>query len=206
MPVSETAARTRSRASLLLIFSLFAAPVMLAWLLFFVFPEWVPTSTSNHGELIQPARPLPAFQLESLSGDAVNESSLQGKWTFVYLHQGACDEACIQQLYKVRQVRLTQGKNIDRLQRLMLWEASGVEESVRRELQQHFPGQAIAIVPDVDLPLLKTFDLSESSPFISGGVYLVDPLGNLMMKYALDQEPRGMIKDLERLLKYSALR
>jgi cytochrome oxidase Cu insertion factor (SCO1/SenC/PrrC family) len=206
MPVSETAARTRSRASLLLIFSLFAAPVVLAWLLFFVFPEWVPTSTSNHGELIQPARPLPAFQLESLSGDAINEGFLQGKWTFVYLHQGACDEACIQQLYKVRQVRLTQGKNIDRLQRLMLWEAAGVDESVRRELQEHFPGQVIAVVPDADLALIETFAVSESSPFIAGGVYLVDPMGNLMMKYALDQEPRGMIKDLERLLKYSALR
>ena len=206
MPVSETAARTRSRASLLLIFALFAAPVVLAWLLFFVFPDWVPTSTSNHGELIQPPRPLPAFQLESLSGGAVNEGFLQGKWTFIYPHQGACDEGCIQQLFKVRQVRLTQGKNIDRLQRLMLWDASGVEESVRRELQEHFPGQVIAIVPDADLPLLNAFGVGGSSPFIAGGVYLVDPLGNLMMKYALDQEPRGMIKDLERLLKYSALR
>ncbi len=200
---NDTAARTRSRASLLLIFSLFAAPVAIAWLLFFVFPGWMPTTTSNHGELVEPARPLPAFRLKTLSGEDLTDSFLQGKWTFLYLHRGPCDDACIQQLYKVRQVRLTQGKNIDRLQRLMLWEAAGVDAPTRQELQQHFPGQVIALLPDSGIPLLDT--IAGPVPFDFDGVYLVDPLGNLMMRYVPDQAPRGIIKDLERLLKYSGL-
>jgi len=193
--VPDTAARTRSRASLLLVFALFAAPVVLAWLLFFVFPDWVPTSTVNNGTLIKPVRPLPAFALTTVSGDSVDAGFLQGKWTFIYLHQGACDRDCVEQLYKVRQVRLTQGKNIDRLQRLMLWDAAGVDEAARNQLQQHFPGQVIVPV----------FNVDGKPPLVAERIYLVDPVGNLMMMYAPGDEPRGMVKDLERLLKYSGL-
>jgi len=205
MLVIDATARARSRASLLLVFALFAAPVVSAWLLFFVFPDWVPTVTTNHGELIQPVRPLPAFQLAGLSGGEVDDSFLQGKWTFIYLHRGRCDKDCIQQLYKIRQVRLTQGKNIGRLQRLMLWEAGAVDTAARQELQRHFPGQTIALLPNVDVPPIQLFSVDASSPFDSDSIYLVDPAGNLMMRYAPDQEPRGMIEDLERLLKYSGL-
>lgn len=202
---SDAAARTRARASLLIIFGMFAAPVVLAWLLFFGFPEWVPTATTNHGMLIKPFRPLPAFQLQSLSGDNIDASFLQGKWTFIYLHEGACDNSCVQQLYKMRQVRLTQGKNIDRLQRLMLWEAGGVEEGRRNELQQHFPGQVTVVLPGGDGELLGAFDADGRAPLGQERIYLADPLGNLMMLYEPGSEPRGMIKDLERLLKYSGL-
>jgi cytochrome oxidase Cu insertion factor (SCO1/SenC/PrrC family) len=202
---TEAASRTRNRASMLLIFGLFAAPVVLAWLVFFVFPEWAPTATSNHGTLVKPVRPLPGFQLATVSGKPVDEQFLKGEWTFVYVHRGACESDCVQQLYKIRQVRLTQGKNIDRLQRLMLWDAADVETARRDELQQHFPGQVIAILPDQADPLLKVFDVDGQAPLAGQRVYLVDPLGNLMMFYAPDAEPRGMIKDLERLLKYSGL-
>lgn len=198
--------RRRNRASLLLIFALFAAPVVTAWLLFFVFPDWVPTSSSNHGTLVEPVRLLPPFHLPALSADAVESEVLQGKWTFVYIHRGACGNACIQQLYRMRQLRLTQGKNIDRLQRLMLWDAGGVEKAQRDELQQHFPGQVTAILSgDTATPLLAAFDVDAQPPLTSGRLYLVDPLGNLMMMYGADNEPRGIIKDLERLLKYSGL-
>jgi hypothetical protein len=179
--------------------------VVLAWLLFFGFPEWVPTTTTNHGTLIKPIRLLPAFQLQSLAGEDVDAGFLQGKWTFIYLHKGACDTSCVQQLYKVRQVRLTQGKNIDRLQRLMLWQAAGVGKDRRDELQQHFPGQMTAILPGDESPLLEAFNVDGQAPLGLERLYLVDPLGNLMMLYEPDSEPRGMIKDLERLLKYSGL-
>jgi len=202
---TDVAARRRTRASMLLVFALFAAPVVVAWVLFFVFPEWVPTSTSNHGTLIKPIRPLPAFQLATVNGNGVNADYLQGEWTFVYLHQGACENDCVQQLYKMRQVRLTQGKNIDRLQRLMLWDAGGVEATHRDELQRHFPGQVIAILSPDATSLVATFQVDGQAPLTGERLYLVDPLGNLMMMYGPDDEPRGIIKDLERLLKYSGL-
>jgi cytochrome oxidase Cu insertion factor (SCO1/SenC/PrrC family) len=201
----DAGARARARASLLIIFALFAAPVVLAWLLFFVFPEWVPKTTTNNGVLIEPIRPLPAFQLQSVSAKRVDANLLQGKWTLVYLHKGACDTVCVEQLYKVRQVRLSQGKNIDRLQRLMLWQAEGVDEARRNELQQHFPGQLIVLLAGDAERLLEVFDVDGRTPMGQERIYLVDPLGNLMMLYEPGSEPRGMIRDLERLLKYSGL-
>jgi hypothetical protein len=200
------APRTRSRLSLLLLLGVFGAPVVLAWLAFYVFPDWRPAGTSNHGQLIAPLRPLPAFEFETLSGDRIDETFLRGKWTLVYLAQGACAEPCVRQLYNLRQVRLAQGKNIDRIQRLMLWERAVLRPGQRAELAEHFPGQVMAALPDrVPAELLETFALDEQDPMRAGRVYLVDPLGNLMMSYQPEDKPRGMIKDLERLLKYSGL-
>jgi cytochrome oxidase Cu insertion factor (SCO1/SenC/PrrC family) len=196
--------RRRSRLALVSVCMLFVAPVAIAWLLFFVFPDWIPSATSNYGQLVEPARPLPPFALETQAGEGVDASYLQGKWTFVYLHAGACDSDCVQALYKVRQLRLAQGKDIDRLQRLMLWQADAVHEASRRELQAHFPGQVIGLL-DGDPGLAAAFQPMAGQAFESGGVFLVDPAGNLMMFYARDAEPGGIIKDLHRLLKYSGL-
>jgi cytochrome oxidase Cu insertion factor (SCO1/SenC/PrrC family) len=200
------ASRTRSRLSLLLLLALFASPVVLAWLALYVFPEWQPARTVNHGQLIKPLRPFPAVRMQAISGDTIDETYLRGKWTLVYLRQGPCAEQCVRQLYNLRQVRLAQGKNIDRVQRLMLWDAVGVGPEQRAELADHFPGQAIAVPTDrAAAVVLELFALDEQDPMRAGRVYLIDPLGNLMMSYGPGDEPRGMIEDLERLLKYSGL-
>jgi len=205
--MSEKISRTRSRTVLVTVLLVFAAPVILAWLVFFVFPEYRPTATMNHGQLVTPVRPLPAFSLRDGQGAPIDQTYLRGKWTYVYLADGVCDQPCVQQLYKIRQVRLTQGKNIDRLQRLFLWNVDGVSEAQRTELARHFPG--LAIIPlEQGQPsgLVEVFDLGDGAPPLAAGrVYLVDPLGNLMMRYEADAEPRGIIKDIERLLKYSGL-
>ena len=175
------------------------------WLVVSVFPEWAPKGRVNHGELITPLRPMPSFQLQALSGDPLDETFFRGKWTIVYLAHGSCDRNCVEQLYTIRQVRLAQGKNIDRLQRLMLWQDEGISAEQRSELQEHFPGQVIVPLSAQESPaLLKEFALDGREPLRAGRIYLVDPLGHLMMSYEPEDEPRGMIKDLERLLKYSS--
>jgi cytochrome oxidase Cu insertion factor (SCO1/SenC/PrrC family) len=194
----------RSRVSLLIVLGLFAAPVLIAWSLFYVFPEWMPSGTINHGDLVEPARPLPDFSMDAFSGDTVDQTYLRGKWNYVYLHAGDCDSNCVQQLYKVRQLRLAHGKNIDRIQRLMLWRADNVTAEARAELQSHFPGQVILMVPE-NSQLVAAFSTDTADPLLAGRIYLVDPLGNLMMIYQPEAEPRGIIKDMHRLLKYSGL-
>jgi hypothetical protein len=134
----------------------------------------------------------------------IDEIFFRGKWTILYLANGACERPCVEQLYNIRQIRLAQGKNIDRLRRLMLWNVNGVSEAQRKELQEHFPGQVIVPAGD-EKALLQAFVLDEQDPLTADRIYLVDPLGNLMMKYEPGKEPRGMIKDLEKLLKYSGL-
>lgn len=198
--------RTRSRASLLLIISLFAAPVILAWGVFYLFPDLMEGETVNHGALVSPVRALPAFTAVTGEGKTIDETFLRGKWTFIYLAQGVCDEQCVQQLYNIRQARLTQGKNIDRLQRLMFWRTEGVDDTQQAELQTHFPGQDLVSLTAAEaVTMAGVFRLDEQDPFTAGRIYLVDPLGNLMMYYELGDEPRGIVKDLQRLLKYSGL-
>lgn len=200
------AARTRSRIALIIIMGLFLAPVVLAWLVFFVFPQWRPTATINHGELVTPVRPLPAFSLQAADGRPIDETILRGKWTLVYLQQGDCDESCLERLVTIRQVRLAQGKNIDRLQRLLFWRGAAAGRGAVSALQKTFPGLVILeLPPDASPVIQKVFQLDDANPFNANSFYLVDPMGNVMMRYPPGIPPEGAIKDLERLLKYSGL-
>jgi hypothetical protein len=193
--------QTRSRLTLLLVFGLFAAPVVFAWLAFFVFEDWRPSGTSNHGELIEPPVLLRFAPLPVVEGAPLDEAFLQGKWTYVLWAGAACGKPCHEQLYLMRQLRLAQGKNIDRIQRLLL--VQGMDEAGRQELQAHYPGLVIAHGSAAELRgLASQFQPQQAAPE-AGRLYLVDPMGNLMMHYAPGDEPKGIVKDLERLLKIS---
>ncbi|MCO6413169.1 MAG: hypothetical protein J5I92_10530 [Thiogranum sp.] len=202
----DTAPVGRSRLALVLLFAIFAAPVILAWLVFYVFPEWQPSGTTNHGQLVEPVRPLPGFELETVADGTIDETFLRGKWTLVYWSGGACDDDCMQQLFTLRQVRLAQGKNIDRLQRLMLWAERDGTGGGTDTVQQHYPGLVIAPVTAAEhSQLLEVFALDDADVLTARRAYLVDPLGNLMMLWQPGDDPAGIIKDLEKLLKWSGL-
>jgi cytochrome oxidase Cu insertion factor (SCO1/SenC/PrrC family) len=174
---------------LVLILAFFALPLVVAWVLNFN-GDFVPGATTNNGMLVQPVRPVTAVDLFDARGGAVDAKYFIGKWTMLYRHSGACDDVCQKTLYTVRQVRLTQGKNIDRIQRLLLLEGASMPAWVATAAEQ-FPGMDIA---------LATNGAAADAFGVAGRIYLIDPLGNLMMEYALDAEPRGMTKDLQRLL------
>jgi hypothetical protein len=181
----------RTRLTLVLILVLFATPLIIAWVLNFS-GDFTPGATTNHGALVQPVRPVQATNWVDLHGVPVDPALFEHHWTLVYRLAGPCDEACLKALYVLRQVRLAQGKNIDRVQRLLLLEGAPNPEW-SAEIQAHYPGLMI-VRPDAGTAL--------EFP-VPGRIYLVDPLGNLMMEYAPDADPRGMIKDLERLLRIS---
>jgi cytochrome oxidase Cu insertion factor (SCO1/SenC/PrrC family) len=114
---------------------------------------------------------------------------LRGKWVLVTFDAGACDAYCERKLYVMRQVRRAQGKDMDRIERL--W-----------------------VLTDAGKPRADVLAASEGTRVSSNGnygfpgnpadhIYLVDPLGNLMMRFPRDPDPSRMIKDLQRLMKYS---
>lgn len=190
-PVAQANVK-RTRLTLVLIFALFALPFVLAWVLNF-FSDFTPGSTVNHGTLIQPVRPVSAQGLVDAQGAPLDAGYFKGEWVMLYRQAGDCGDACHQALYVLRQVRLAQGKNIDRVKRLLLLDGMAMP-AWAGELAQHYPG--------LDIARATTPESSAAFP-AAGRIYLVDPLGNLMMEYALDADPRGMIKDLERLLRIS---
>ena len=167
-----------ARAKLLLVFLACAAPFALAWAAWYF--GWAPGAAGNYGELIPP---------RSVSGAPL--PALRGKWVMVTFDSAACDAYCEKKLYYMRQVRRAQGKEQGRIERLWVITDTGAP---RAEL----------------LAAIEGTHLSRSSPGEFPGetrdhIYLVDPLGNLMMRFPRDPDPSKMLKDLQRLLKYSGI-
>ncbi len=195
-----------SRQALILVGLLFLAPVIVAWLMFVSAEHgWRASGTTNHGTLIAPPRPLslPAG-LVGTTGAPFRQDFLGGKWTLLYIGDSACTETCRKMLYTLRQVRLAQGENIRRVQRLFL--ATGAATPGLRAVLADYPDLAVAIVSQAQAQAIAPQFSVDGTPMEGANrVYLVDPLGNLMMYYRPDTDPRGIIQDLQRLLKYSGL-
>ena len=139
---------------------------------------WRSGATSNYGELLAP-KPVSASALEPL----------RGKWVLVTFDSAACDAYCEKKLYIVRQVRRAQGKDMDRVERL--W-ALTEGTKPRSELLAAIEGTRLADLASAGFPGSAV-----------DHIYVIDPLGNLMMRYPRDPDPSKMIKDLQRLLKYA---
>lgn len=192
-------ARRRARLTLLLLVLVCSLPVIASYLAFYV---WQPDGRVNHGELITPAA-LPATTLAGLDGQpALTRQALEGRWTLVYAGAGRCEPVCEASLHAMRQARLAQGKEQARVTKLWLLDGEG-------------PPVATQISGQSDLRLARAgADWLAQLPGAAQGryVYLVDPRGNVMMRFdpAVPEQDateaiRGMVKDLQRLLKYSAL-
>jgi len=177
----------------LLILALCAAPVVAAWLAYFVSP---PASRTNHGELIEAHR-LSDPPLERVGGGAFRLSSLRGKWLLVQLDGGACDAACRGKLLYMRQLRLTQGKEMDRVERVWLvTDAAPVDAALAGE----FPGTVT--VRAAAGALAREFPAAGDP---KDYIYVVDPLGNVMLRWSRSLDPDGMKRDLSRLLRASRI-
>jgi len=189
----SSAVPKRSNATLWVIIALAAAPVAASYLVYYF---WPPTRTVNYGELIE-TRPLPDPQLTLADGTAFRLSRLRGKWVLVSLDSGRCDERCDRKLLYMRQLRLTQGKDMERVERAWLISDDAVP---RPDAVAPYPGTWV--VRAAGAGLLESFP-AQGAP--SDHIYVIDPLGNLMMRFPRDPEPGRMIKDLSRLLKASRI-
>ena len=193
----------RKQAILILLLAVFALPPLLSWLLFNYTNLGRGSGTGAHGTLVVPPRPVPDWPLENPAAHAVTDS-LHGKWTLVYLLHGKCAEPCLENLYRMRQLRLTTGKYAQRVQRVVMVVNNDRQALAQAQLSD-YPGQYVLYPQGIDADgLLTLFRLTpDDRPFTAGRLYLIDPLGNLMMAYPAATAPAGIIKDLKRLLKYA---
>ena len=189
----------RQRLFLLLIIACFALPLVTAWLLV---DRWRPAGSVQHGELLDPAHPLD-LRFDLVAGSRVDNATLRGRWVLVYLGSAEqCDLHCQTALYDIRQVRLALGKDISRVVTLLLLDAipeKGLRQWLATEHATMLLGLADAKTRN-SLP--ETFDQSGLS---GDWIYLLDPLGNLLMRYPVTVDPSGILKDLRRLLRLSEI-
>lgn len=181
------------RNKLLFLIGIFVVPVVAAYISYF---GMRPAGHSNYGELIQ-VTPLQHTAGAALDGTAMDLEALQGKWVMVHVGPSDCDAACARQLYLMRQTRIAQGKEQSRIERLwVLTDAGGVAPAL---LQEH-PG--LYVWRPADAAFAAQFPAAQSP---AEHIYLVDPLGNLMLRFPGQPDPKLMLKDLKLLLKASQI-
>ena len=182
-----------SRIKFLMMLGVFAVPMVAAWLAYF---GWHPDSRKNYGELL-PVTPLQHTAGALLNGESFKLDQMQGKWVMVYVGSAACNEACAKQLYYMRQTRIAQGKDQDRIERLWVLTDAGAPEPAL--LNAH---AGLRVWRAGDEAFVRQFPMQHEG---ATHVYLVDPLGNLMLRFPEQADPKGMIKDLKLLLKASQI-
>ena len=195
-----TAPARRKPWPVILLALLFIGPLAAAWIVYFAAPDWRPSGQANYGELIDPPVSLPDLALIGPDGQPLGDAPLRQRWTLIYVDDSGCGESCRQTLFDTYQVRYLLHRDLDRVRRILLY--TGAPPDPAFVAEQH-PDLLVADATGGDAPALIA---SLPAPAVPGdAVYLVDPLGNLMMRYPPDADPSGMLKDLKKLLKYSKI-
>lgn len=191
----------RGRLVFLAIFMFFAIPLVAAWWLFLHTEPGRPWATSNKGDLISPARPLQNFApIRNRTGGDYTLDDLRGKWTLVFVPPAGCDETCKKNIYHMRQVWAALGRDADRVQRLLVFRKHEQFDELSGFLENY---PRMQVVFDAGNRLIGQIPFSEAA--LDRNIYLVDPLGNLMMAFPQTLDPRDMLQDLKKLLKISTI-
>lgn len=209
MSIASEEARLRARnlRTLAALAGLFLLPLLASFWLYYG-TAWRPAGHVNHGELIEPPRPLPELALpfaapggatagrRKLPGTAA--TLFRGTWTLVYIGNGRCDADCSRTLEVMRKTHLALGEDMTRVTPVYLVAADCCAADLAR-----------------DRPALLVLDATGRggaralAKFPATGrahsVYVVDPLGNLMMRYDVRRDPRGLLLDLKKLLRLSQI-
>jgi len=191
--------RTRAgRWKMLAVLLVCASPVIASYFTYYVIR---PEGRRNHGELIQPQRTFPAMEVSKLNGEKVALNSLKGQWLLVSVADATCNEACQKHLYFQRQLRESLGKEKDRIE--WVWLVTGdspVDEKLMPALSQ-------ATVLRVSSQSISEWLQPSAGRQLSEHLYVVDPMGNWMMRFppGIDLAAAAKAKkDLDKLLRASA--
>lgn len=178
----------KARLTLVALIAVCVLPVAASYLAFYV---WPPSGRSNYGALVTPTL-LPEGALATPGGGAFARDDVKGFWTYVVVAPAACNAPCQQALYFTRQVRTAQAQEAGRVARVWLLSDGGVPDAAL--LAEH---------PELMVARADGRWLEQLDGKAVAQVWLADPRGQVMMRYPVELDPKGMIKDLARLLKYS---
>jgi hypothetical protein len=191
--MSDEKRKPSGRTSLVLVAVVCVAPFVASFIAYFL---WQPSGRVNYGELV-PATQLTWPVLRDIAGVPFDVTRLRGKWVYLTVDSGACDEQCRSKLWKMRQVRRTQGKHMERIERLWLIDDDAAPDGAL--LKEH---DGTWVVHAAGSALLAQLPAAVAR---KDHIYLLDPLGNLVLRYPRDADPSRMRKDIERLLKVSRI-
>ncbi|MBB2927359.1 SCO family protein [Paraburkholderia silvatlantica] len=191
-------AKRRGRWTLLIIALICGAPIAISYFTYYVIKP--KGGTTSYGALIEPQRPIPgALMVTGEDGHEVPLASLKGRWLMISANGGDCDEACATKLYFMRQVRATQGPERERI--VTVWlrtDDAGVPAKVKGAYADTRMLRADPVAVAAWLPATPTTKDTDH-------IYLVDPNGNLMMRFPAHADPSKIKQDVTKLLKWSRI-
>lgn len=195
--LSPVEVKKKTYWTLFLVIAACAAPVILSYLTYYVIK---PQTRTNYGDLIDPrAYPIPDLGSVNLEGQPASLQQFHGKWILLQVDGASCDEACKQKLYYMRQLRLTQGKEMDRIERVWLvTDAAPLDIGL---MKQYDGTHLLRVDPQKLAAWLPIVEGTKASDHL----YMIDPLGNLMMRFPKDPDANKIKKDITRLLKASGI-
>ena len=201
--MTETTTKPRkSKSGLIIVVALiaiFALPEIIAVSLQAM--KWRPKSTTNRGELVQPPRAIKDFEFQTIDNKTVKFSEFRKKWIMVFFADSVCNDLCLKNIYLMRQVQTALGKEQDRVQRVFVPNGQIAPETLKIMLKE-YPGMTVLAGSQQNVDALSLqFVLPGMTTVDTQRIYLVDPLGNLMMSYR--DNPKGMLKDMVHLMKIS---
>ena len=183
----------QGRLQFMLVAALFLGPLVVAMVLYYSDFDWRPSGYSNHGDLLLPVENVIEPPVESATAEALQEI-----WSLVYVSAEPCgaDSTCRERLYTIRQARLMLGKNMDRLQRVFLGSGQALDP-------EYLAAEQGGLVVLQDAALTGTLLGATPDGSAADGYYLLDPLGNLVIYFAPDINPRDVVSDIKHLLSLS---
>lgn len=197
-----------------IIFLIFLIPFLLAK--FFISDKNIHYKTTNYGYLIQPPIDITELKLYNAKGQLldnkvykryrrVSATRTTGKWLLLTINtKTTCDIKCAESLYKIRQIRIATGKNQDRIQRAILTFNNGPHPKLKEILRGPYRG-TYDLSTNYRAFAKHVARIKSANKTKNASIYLVDPLGNMMMLYGPDAKPMKLLKDLNKLLKVSQI-
>jgi len=187
---------TRQQIYLLAIFTLFSLPMLIAWVVYQGAGTRWSLASKYHGVLIRPPRPVSVVGLRDLQGHPIETRFVQRHWILMYVAEAPCGDGCRQALDTMRRVRLALGEDMKRVRRVYI--------SAARPGGGGLPAESAGLRVIQAAPQWLSNFLSETGKRVpSGRIYVIDPQSLQMMFYPSAADPKGILKDLERLLKLS---
>ncbi len=192
--------RTRmGRFKMLMVLLVCAAPVIASYFTYFVIR---PEGRTNYGTLVLPTRTLTdALALRTLEGEPVAAKSLKGQWLLVAVGPSVCDEACDKRLFMQRQLREMLGRDRDRLDRVWLITDGRPPAAVLRASAEAPPPLTMLLA---DATATAAWLQPEAGRALEDHLYIVDPMGEWMMRMPADADPSKVKRDLVKLLRASS--
>ena len=187
----------KGRWKLFAVIAICASPLIVSYLTYYVIK---PEGRTNYGALIDPRNyPIPPLDATTLDGKPTGLEAYKGKWIMLQISDADCAADCRERLHNMRQLRLAQGKNMERIERV--WLVTD-KQPLETQLIREYDGTHILRVNE---DKLKAWLPTETGTTAADHIYMIDPLGNLMMRFPKDADPNKIKKDLSKLLRASSI-